>query len=182
MGRLSMATRDELVVAVGRRYAQAERAERGRILDEFTQLTGFHRKHAARVLRCNGSRAMRRREHFDEAKPGGSGTSLNEAIRLPSRSSRYSTDDFEDELVTVTRSSGFLLRHVFYTVPSRLIGHRLRVRLYDDRLECFLGGSLVLTLPRGRRPADDRNGHVIDYAVLVYRRGAAMMPFQDGRS
>jgi hypothetical protein len=78
------------------------------------------------------------------------------------------TDDFEDELVTVTRSSGFLLRHVFYTVPSRLIGHRLRVRLYDDRLECFLGGSLVLTLPRGRRPADDRNGHVIDYHHVIH--------------
>jgi hypothetical protein len=46
-----MATRDELVAAVGQRYARADRAQRGRILDEFTQLTGFHRKHAARVLR-----------------------------------------------------------------------------------------------------------------------------------
>jgi len=36
------------------------------------------------------------------------------------------TDDFDEELVNVTRSSGFLLRHVFYTVPARLIGHRLR--------------------------------------------------------
>ena len=60
-------------------------------------------------------------------------------------------------LVTVTRSGGFLLRRVFYTVPSRLIGHRLRVRLYDDRLECFLGGTLVLTLRRGRSTARPRN-------------------------
>ena len=64
------------------------------------------------------------------------------------------TDDFEEHLVTVTRSSGFLLRHVFYTVPSRLIGHRLRVRLYDDRLVCFLGGTLVLILRRGRAGKD----------------------------
>ena len=81
------------------------------------------------------------------------------------------TDDFEEALVTVTRSSGFLLRHVFYTVPSRLIGHRLRVRLYDDRLECFLGGTKVLTLPRGRRPAGDlqnRNGHVVDYRHVIH--------------
>ena len=55
------------------------------------------------------------------------------------------TDDFEEHLVTVTRSGGFMLRHVFYTVPSRVTGHLLRVRLYDDRLECFLGGTLVLT-------------------------------------
>ncbi len=67
---------------------------------------------------------------------------------LPSRR----TDDYEEELVIVTRSGGFFLRRIFYTVPSRLIGHRLRVRLYDDRLECFLGGTLVLTLPRGRIP------------------------------
>lgn len=31
-------------------------------------------------------------------------------------------------IVTVTSSSGFVLRKVFYSVPSRLIGHRLRVR------------------------------------------------------
>jgi hypothetical protein len=81
------------------------------------------------------------------------------------------TDDHEEELVTVTRSSGFLLRRVFYTVPSRLIGHRLRVRLYDDRLECLLGGTLVLILPRGRRPAGalhGRLGHVIDYRHVIH--------------
>ena len=67
------------------------------------------------------------------------------------------TTDFEEDLVTVTRSGGFLLRRVFYTVPSRLIGHRLRVRIYDDRIECFLGGEPVLTLPRGRRTARPRH-------------------------
>ena len=46
-----MATRDELVAAVAGRYAQADRAERGRILDEFAAVTGFHRKHAMRLLR-----------------------------------------------------------------------------------------------------------------------------------
>ncbi|MGH7106882.1 MAG: IS21 family transposase [Acetobacteraceae bacterium] len=81
------------------------------------------------------------------------------------------TEDFEEALVTVTRSSGFSLRQVFYTVPSRLIGHRLRVRLYDDRVECWLGGSLVLTLPRGRRPAGplpNCRGHVVDYRHVIH--------------
>jgi hypothetical protein len=82
------------------------------------------------------------------------------------------TDDHEEELVTVTRSSGFFLRRIFYTVPSRLIGHRLRVRLYDERLECLLGGTLVLTLRRGRIPkgrADrGRCGHVIDYHHVIH--------------
>ena len=43
------------------------------------------------------------------------------------------TCDYEETFVYVTSSGGFTLRKVFYTVPSRLIGHRLRVRLYDGR-------------------------------------------------
>ena len=53
-------------------------------------------------------------------------------------------------IVTVTSSGGFTLKKVFYTVPSRLIGHRLRVRLYDDRLDVFIGGTPLMTLARGR--------------------------------
>jgi len=51
MGRISMATRNELVVAVAGRYALGSRVERGRILDEFAAVTGYHRKHAMRLLR-----------------------------------------------------------------------------------------------------------------------------------
>lgn len=65
-------------------------------------------------------------------------------------------EDGEDTMVTVTSSGGFMLRRVFYSVPSRLIGHRLRVRLHDDRLEVFLGGTPLMTLPRGRGYGDNR--------------------------
>jgi len=53
-------------------------------------------------------------------------------------------------------------------VPSRLIGFRLRVRLYDDRLECFVGRSLVLTLRRGRSHGEGRHGHVVDYRHIIH--------------
>jgi hypothetical protein len=52
MGRISMATRDELVVALAARYQLSNRDERGRILDEFTEISGLHRKHAMRLLRA----------------------------------------------------------------------------------------------------------------------------------
>ena len=39
----------------------------------------------------------------------------------------------------------FTLKKVFYTVPSRPIGHWLTVRLYDDRLVCVLGSTEVVT-------------------------------------
>ena len=78
------------------------------------------------------------------------------------------TTDYEEALVTVTSSSGFTLRKVFYSVPSRLIGHRLRVRLYDDRLECRLGSTLLLTLRRGRPQAHGKHGHVVDYRHVIH--------------
>ncbi|MBV9046879.1 MAG: IS21 family transposase [Solirubrobacterales bacterium] len=78
------------------------------------------------------------------------------------------TTDYDEATVIVTASSGFVLRKVFYTVPSRLIGYRLRIRLYDDRLECFLGQSHVLTLRRGRSWGGGRHAHVIDYRHVIH--------------
>ena len=78
------------------------------------------------------------------------------------------TADFEEKVVTVTSSGGFILRRVFYTAPSRLIGHRLRVHLYDDRLDCFLGATPMMTLRRGRQPSPDKGGHVVDYRHVIH--------------
>jgi hypothetical protein len=52
MRLISMTTRGELVVALAGRYALGSRADRGRMLDEFAALTGYHRKHAMRLLRA----------------------------------------------------------------------------------------------------------------------------------
>jgi transposase InsO family protein len=76
--------------------------------------------------------------------------------------------DHEETIVTVTSSGGFTLRKVFYTVPSRLIGHRLRVRLYDDRLDLFIGGTALMTLTRGRAAATGKHGHVVDYRHVIH--------------
>jgi len=45
-----MATRKELVQAIGERYRAGTRKERRQILNEFVRLTGYHRKHAIRAL------------------------------------------------------------------------------------------------------------------------------------
>lgn len=70
MRRVSMATRDELLAAVAQRYRSSPRADRARILDEFTAVTGYHRKHAMRLLRTSPSQpvaARQRRRLYDEA-------------------------------------------------------------------------------------------------------------------
>ena len=87
-----------------------------------------------------------------------------ELAALPDRR----TADYEEMSVRVTSSGGFLLRKVFYTVPSRLIGHRLRVRLYDDRLKVFIGGTELMTLPRGRAHPEGKHGHVVNYRHVIH--------------
>ena len=91
---------------------------------------------------------------------------------------RRRTTDYEDVGVYVTGSCGFVLRKVFYTVPSRLIGHRLRVHLYDDRLDLYLGGSHQMTLPRGRPHRDGSHDHVVNYRHIIHslrRKPMALM-------
>jgi len=78
------------------------------------------------------------------------------------------TSDFEEVRVRVTSSSAFTVRKVFYTVPSRLIGHKLLVRLYDDRLDVFQGATHLLTLPRGRPGPNGKHGHVVDYRRVIH--------------
>ena len=53
-------------------------------------------------------------------------------------------------------------------MPSRLIGHRLRVRVHDDRVEVFLGATQLMTLPRGRGYGDHRRAHVVDYRHVIH--------------
>ena len=52
MRRVSMATRDELLVALAARYRGSGRVEKTRILDEFAPVTRHHHKHAMRLLRA----------------------------------------------------------------------------------------------------------------------------------
>jgi hypothetical protein len=97
----------------GHLKASLEQALLMRGTAEFDELASYRRFVDEIVGRANA-----RRRKAVEAEQG----ALNS---LPARR----TTDHDEAIVTVTRSGGFLLRRVFYTMPSRLIGHRLRVRL-----------------------------------------------------
>ncbi len=81
---------------------------------------------------------------------------------LPARRS----DDFEEHPVRVTSAGGFTFRKSFYTVPSRLKGHLLRMRLFDDRLELYAGSTLLESLPRG--PRHGPRTHVVNYRHVIH--------------
>jgi hypothetical protein len=73
------------------------------------------------------------------------------------------TAEYEELQARVSKFGTFNLRGVLYSAPSRLVGHRLTVRLYLERVEAFVGGVKMLTLPRAR-PGQRR---VIDYRHLL---------------
>lgn len=75
--------------------------------------------------------------------------------------------DYTEVTVRVTSSSTFTLRRVLYSVPARLIGERLRVHLYDDRLVLHHGGRELLTLERLRPGAGEPRARSIDYRHVI---------------
>jgi DNA replication protein DnaC len=71
-----------------------------------------------------------------------------------------------EEEARVTRCSTFTVRGVLYSAPSRLIGQRLKVRLYAGRLDCYLSGALVHSVPRHTR-TDAKRLRVLDYRHFI---------------
>src|SRR5689334_24826981 len=59
--RISMSTRAELLASVRQRYEAAPRREKRRILDGFVAVSGYHRKHAIRLLRSDSRECAARR-------------------------------------------------------------------------------------------------------------------------
>ncbi len=76
------------------------------------------------------------------------------------------THDYAEHSVLISSSSSFDLKRVTYTVPSRFIGERLYVQLFDERLELFCGHEKVLTLPRVYAGKKQRARRV-DYRHLI---------------
>lgn len=66
--------------------------------------------------------------------------------------------DYIPVSVIVSSSSTIAVRRVIYTVPSRLQGEVLTVRLYDDQLVCYLGTHHVVTLKRIHLCGKNRRG------------------------
>ena len=67
---MSLAARKELIAVVRRRYSEADRDGKKLILDELTEITGYHRKHAIRILTGDAQNILRERPCrfvYDEA-------------------------------------------------------------------------------------------------------------------
>lgn len=75
--------------------------------------------------------------------------------------------DYSEQRAVVSSSSTIEVRRVIYTVPSRLQGEVLNVRIYDDRLACYLGSQHVVTLTRVHTKNKNR-GRQVDYRHVIH--------------
>lgn len=77
------------------------------------------------------------------------------------------TADYTELVVRVSTSSTIQIKRVLYTVPSRLIGESLRVHIYDNRLEIYLGSTLTVTLPRVFVSDNNHRARRVDYRHVI---------------
>jgi hypothetical protein len=72
--------------------------------------------------------------------------------------------EFTEEDIRVSEWSTIRVKHCAYSVPSRLMGETLHVRIYEDRLEAHYGGKVELRCERLR----GRNLRRIDYRHVIW--------------
>jgi len=77
------------------------------------------------------------------------------------------TAEYEEVSARVSKYAVFNVRGALYSVPSRLIGQRLMVRLYSDHIECWLGGTRVLERARLTHRDGQRHPRDIDYRHMI---------------
>jgi hypothetical protein len=77
------------------------------------------------------------------------------------------TQDYEEYDARVTRNALISAKGAAYSVPSRLIGHRLKVRVYEERVEGYLGAQRVFEAPRLRRTKETPSPAHVDFRHVL---------------
>lgn len=103
---MSQRSRRELLVAVQPRYLKASRKGKTQILDEFIAATGYHRKHALRLLKKGHPRGMQQRRGRSKIYQGEVVTALIRIWEICGRICSKRLRPFLPEMVTVLERCG----------------------------------------------------------------------------
>lgn len=79
----------------------------------------------------------------------------------------HNATDYSEQVVRVTSSSTIAVKRVLYSVPARLVGESLRLHIYDDRIEAYVGSTRAHTLARAYSLNHNRRARCIDYRHLI---------------
>ena len=128
----------EYIEAIRERYVGADRRGKGRILDEATEVTGYHRKALIRLLRARHGHVPARRR----GRPRRYGPVVAEALKVAweatDRLCSKRLQPFISELVPILRRHG--------------------ERCFTDEVEAQLGQMSATTMDRLLRPHRRTNG------------------------
>lgn len=81
-------------------------------------------------------------------------------------------------MIAVTSSATIDVKRCLYTVPSQLIGQRLGVRVYHDKLKLYVDHTLALTLPRVYPKAGQSRARRVDYRHVIHSLAAKPQAFR----
>jgi hypothetical protein len=77
------------------------------------------------------------------------------------------TADFEEVDARVSKFGMFTAKSVLYSVPSRLAGHQLKVRLHSTHLDAWLSGVKVFECERLHASTAERHPKRIDWRHML---------------
>lgn len=89
---------------------------------------------------------------------------ISEELKAMKELSVSRLPDYQEEEVRVTSRSTIRVKYNSYSVPSRLIGEKVKVLIYEDHLEIMYGGVLQLEMER----LLGRFGYHIDYHHIIW--------------
>lgn len=118
---------------------------------EFADLSAYEQFVADTVRRLNARCARAWEGERASLKP------------LPTRR----TTDFEELDARVSKFGVFTAKSAMYSVPSRLAGHLLKVRLYSTHIEAWLGGVKVFECERLYASTHQRHPKRIDWRHML---------------
>lgn len=136
---------ESLQGALKRRLAQSLLLRGHRDFDDAAALQAFVDAEARKMNDTRGARLIEELSAMKELK----------VSRLP---------DYQELVAEVSEWSTIRVKDCAYSVPSRLIGRVLDVRLYEDRLEASFAGRVELACER----QVGRNRHHIDYRHVIW--------------
>lgn len=133
-----------------------------------------HRVFKRRVLQAlmrRGSRDFESEQVYEEfvqevARKANSGRveRLQDELAVMRELKSARLPEFKEEWVTVGSTSTIRVRYNTYSVPSRLIGEELRVRVFEGALEVYHGTRLEMNIERLR----GRFNATIDYRHIIH--------------
>ena len=143
--------------AIQRRYLKASKREKGKILDEFVQVTEYHRKSAIRLFNRNGVPKPKKRRGRPRRYGNESVDMLRKAWEASDRLCSKRLQPFMDEMVRVMRQHG-----------------ELAVNAHLEAELCQMSASTIDRLLRpwrrlgGRRPlSTTKVGNILKQAIPI---------------